>query len=182
MLSYHILRLLCVLGIILLRLGLTTADNSFTELEPFHGNRDLGGCSQNLQKLKEFYSQVIELSKAAIVALHNLKNQKPDDSTKAQEWDRQARMAKAMFGLDADIASGVIVKGMGIRRTSILSEAIVTDQMHALRLNRKSSGYNQTCGQYISLMGLNQACVLYAAGFGIHKTGRKGPVGSSSTQ
>ncbi|KAL9028589.1 MAG: hypothetical protein Q9180_007142, partial [Flavoplaca navasiana] len=70
--------------------------------KPFPGQRDVGGCDQDLQNLKDSYSQAIDLCNAALAALDNIQEPKPEDAIEGQKWDRQARLAKAMWNLETD--------------------------------------------------------------------------------
>lgn len=118
--------ILCVFSVLLSTIGNTAADDSRAELEPlwkpYPGPRDLGGCDEDLQNLKDSYSQAIEICKAAIAALNHIQDPKPEDLKEGQEWDRQARMAKAMFNLDTDPTAGIPGGPMRTRQGKILSE------------------------------------------------------------
>ena len=75
--------------------------------KPFPGQRDVGGCDADLQNLRQSYQQALLLVQAAIDAFGNIEKSKPADAKGAQTWDRQARMAKAMFDIEADPNSGI---------------------------------------------------------------------------
>ncbi|KAL8780910.1 MAG: hypothetical protein Q9213_006250 [Squamulea squamosa] len=108
--------------------GYSTADDLPAELEPlwkpFPGQRDDGGCDADLQNLRDSYSQAISICKAAVAALKNLAEPKPGEPKEGQEWDRQARIAKAIFSLDTDPASGIPDKRMSRRQGTILSQEL----------------------------------------------------------
>ncbi|KAL8768307.1 MAG: hypothetical protein Q9209_005446 [Squamulea sp. 1 TL-2023] len=116
----HSIRVLYVLSLLIITVGYSAADDLSAELEPlwkpFPGQRDNGGCDADLQNLRDSYSQAISICKAAVAALKNLAEPKSDDPKEGQEWDRQARMAKAMFGIDTDPASGIPDKRMSRRQ------------------------------------------------------------------
>ncbi|KAI4198363.1 MAG: hypothetical protein LQ346_002787 [Caloplaca aetnensis] len=107
--------ILCVVVVLISGIDYATADGPLAELEPlftpFPGPRDEGGCDDDLQNLKDSYSQAIVLAEAAIAALRNINEPKPADLKEGQEWDRQARLAKAMFSIDTDPTRGVADKG-----------------------------------------------------------------------
>ena len=120
--------ILCAISALLSTLHYAAAENPPAELEPlwkpFPGQRDEGGCDQDLQDLKDSYSQAIVLSKAAIAGLSNIEGPKPEDPKEGQEWDRQARIAKAMFNLETDPASGITSGDMLKTLQKIFSEWI----------------------------------------------------------
>ncbi len=89
--------------------------------KPFPGQRDVGGCDQDLQNLEDSYSQAIDLCNAALAALGNIQEPKPEDAIEGQKWDRQARLAKAMWNLETDPTTGMTSKAMNRRTTRILS-------------------------------------------------------------
>lgn len=104
MIFNHNLKILGVFGILLPTICYTA------DLEPlwkpFPGARDVGGCDADLQNLKVSYTEALLLVQAALDAFSNIEGPKPGDAKGAQAWDRQARMAKAMFNLDPDPVSG----------------------------------------------------------------------------
>ena len=116
---------LCRISILIACLSFLAALASPAELEPlwkpFPGQRDVGGCDQNLQNLKDSYSQAIDLCNAALAALDNIQEPKPEDAMEGQKWDRQARLAKAMWNLETDPTTGMTSKAMSRRTTRILS-------------------------------------------------------------
>ncbi|KAL8995832.1 MAG: hypothetical protein Q9169_004522 [Polycauliona sp. 2 TL-2023] len=90
-----------------------------------YGNRFLdqeiwGGCDRDLQNPKDAYSQAIELCERAIAAIGNIEGPKPEDAKEGQEWDRQARLAKALWNLDPDPATGMPSRSMRPRISRIL--------------------------------------------------------------
>ncbi|KAI4275230.1 MAG: hypothetical protein LQ337_003369 [Flavoplaca oasis] len=93
-----------------------------TSWKPFPGAIDVGGCDQDIQNLRDSYSQAIELCQAAIAALGNIEEPKPEDPAEGQEWDRQARLAKAIFNIDANPAAPITDRAMRSRLGTILSE------------------------------------------------------------
>lgn len=118
--------ILCVVVVLISGIDYATADGPLAELEPlftpFPGPRDEGGCDDDLQNLKDSYSQAIVLAEAAIAALRNINEPKPADLKEGQEWDRQARLAKAMFSIDTDPTRGVADKGSRGRQGYTLSK------------------------------------------------------------
>lgn len=89
--------------------------------KPFPGQRDVGGCDQDLQNLEDSYSQAIDLCNVALEALGNIQEPRPEDAIEGQKWDRQARLAKAMWNLETDSTTGMTAKAMSSRTTRILS-------------------------------------------------------------
>ena len=113
----------CISGLLLSFVIACTATDAQLEplWTPFPGERDVGGCDQDLQNPKDSYSQAIAMAYSAIDALGNIEKKKPQDPLEGQEWDRQARMAKAMFDIDTDPASGIPSK-MRLRRARVVGE------------------------------------------------------------
>ncbi|KAL8649956.1 MAG: hypothetical protein Q9226_005353, partial [Calogaya cf. arnoldii] len=94
--------------------------------KPFPGQSDVGGCDAHLQNLRDSYSQAIELCRAAIAALVNIEDPKPEDPREGQEWDRQARLAKALFNIETFPIAGVIDEISTDRHAEILQDALGT--------------------------------------------------------
>ncbi|KAL8920395.1 MAG: hypothetical protein Q9208_006276 [Pyrenodesmia sp. 3 TL-2023] len=91
----HRFGILFVIIAVLSTIDYTIADDPSAELEPlwkpFPGPRDEGGCDDDLQNLKDSYTQAIVLAQAAVVAIRNIDEPKPADPKEGQEWERQMK-------------------------------------------------------------------------------------------
>lgn len=105
----------------LLSTFLTSKPTLAADLEPLwavgRGGREVGGCDNDLDNLKQGYTEAITLAEDAINALkyiqkpsqyHDVDELSLDDyQPEIDRWARRARLAKTMFGINARPETGV---------------------------------------------------------------------------
>lgn len=103
---------------ILLYLGAALA----AELEPLwtikDGDVSVGGCKDFSTPLKQSYEEALELAQKGVDALTSLQHPRPapnsdplswaDPEADTAEWNRRARVAKALFAINAEPQTGVV--------------------------------------------------------------------------
>jgi hypothetical protein len=87
----------------------------------FPGARDVGGCDADKDKLQNRYKEAYLLIDNALKSLDGLSKQRPhfdadalslsdSDKKDVREWDRQARLLKALFAMDTTPKKGVSIQ------------------------------------------------------------------------
>lgn len=102
-----------------LLLSSVTATDLKDHFIPFPGDRGKGGCDADTNKLQQGYKEAHQLVDKALISMAKLKKPRPHvnaDKTKLSDsdkkdwddWDRQARLLKALFAIDTDPGAGIV--------------------------------------------------------------------------
>jgi len=103
-----------------LLLSSVTATDLKDHFVPFPGGRGKGGCDADTGKLQQGYKEAHQLVDKALESMTKLNKQRPHfkaDKTKLSvsdrknwdDWDRQARLLKALFAIDTNPETGIVL-------------------------------------------------------------------------
>ena len=101
----------------------------------FPGARTVGGCDADKDKLQTAYKEADKLVDNALKSLDSLSKRRPhfsaddislsdSDKKDIQEWDRQARLLKALFAIDATPGEGVSTSESRSRLQKVIGKSL----------------------------------------------------------